>query len=289
MTTRPHPSTDHEPAALRTQATARPDSPSARRPGLAATVASERIKFGAVPTHRRVTMLAVVLAFVLAVIFCISIPVTRGTGLSSLAPDQIASAALLGIDVAAIVLVVLGAGFVGHEYATGVAEQTFIATPHRQRVLTAKIVVVGVVSLVVGVVAALIGLAVGAGAVLVSGQDVGAMFTGKTLRLAAGSVLMPVVYAYLSVCGAFVFRSTTGGVLVPLALGILGGIFGWLPEAVAGVLIPLTPLAAVHNISGVAEPGSAEHMGVPLALVALTLWAAIPYLVARHLLLHRDA
>lgn len=204
-------------------------------------------------------------------------------------PQDVVSAGLLGIDVAAIVLVVLGAMFVGQEYSTGAIEQTFIITPKRARVLVAKTLIIGPIAFGVGVVAAVIGLAVGGVVLLVAGSDVAAGYTAATFRLAAGSVAMPMVYAPLGVFAAFIFRSTSGGILVPMTMGILGGIFGWLPASIAGWLIPLVPLAAVHTLSGAAQPGGPEDLGFGPAIVSLALWLVVPYLIARWRLTHKDA
>jgi ABC-2 type transport system permease protein len=255
---------------------------------LADAVRSEYAKFTSVQVLGRVTAVAVAMASVFAVVFCVSIPVTQGSAIADMRPAEVVSAGLLGIDVAAVVLVVLGAMFVGQEYSSGSIEQAFIVTPRRARVLAAKTLIIAPIAAGVGIAAALVGLLIGGAVCALAGSDAGAAYTPTTWRLAAGSVAMPMVYAPLGVFAAFVFRSTSGGVLVPAAVGVLGGIFGWLPAPVAGWLVPLLPLAAVHTLSGAAQPGGPEDMGIVPALLSLTLWLVVPYLIARWHLLRED-
>ncbi|MGH3568648.1 MAG: ATP-binding cassette domain-containing protein [Pseudonocardia sp.] len=109
-------------------------------------------------SHRSLPWLAViaVLASVLmALLFVVSLPITQGTAVAALPPTTVVEAALLGVDVAAIVLIVLGASFAGSEYATGLAQLTFVRTPRRGRVVCAELAVAAAVAATVAAVAAI--------------------------------------------------------------------------------------------------------------------------------------
>src|SRR5690606_26744184 len=117
-------------------------------------------------------------------------------------------AGILGVDAAAFVAIVLSAMFVGAEYSTGMIESTFILTPSRGRLVAAKLATVGCVSAVIGVLSA----AVCVLAAIITGamvnMDAATILNPAGVHLAAGSIVMPVIYSVIAASAAFVFRST---------------------------------------------------------------------------------
>ncbi len=73
--------------------------------------------------------------------------------MASVSPDTASDSLLFGLDVALIVLIVIGTMFITSEYRRGLIRTTFAATPQRGRVLAAKAVVIGGVAFAVGAVA----------------------------------------------------------------------------------------------------------------------------------------
>lgn len=121
------------------------------RPGLSAAVASEAVKLLTLPRLRFLALVAVVLGTATALLFYLTLPVTQGRTLAELAPGEVLSVGLLGVDAAALVLIVFAAVAVGDEYTTGMMQTTLTLTPARGRVLGAKLVVVGLTALAIGV------------------------------------------------------------------------------------------------------------------------------------------
>lgn len=234
---------------------------------------SEATKFATVRALPVLAGTAVLAAALTALLFCVSLPITQGVTAADLPAGEVLAAALLGIDVAAVVLVVLGASFAGSEYATGLAQPTFVLTPRRGRVLLAKAAVTAGVAAVVAVLAAVLCVAVGQAVLVASGLPA-AQLDAALLRLAAGSALTPVFYALVALAGAMLTRSTGGGVTVALGLLFLPAVVGWLPGPVAGAVVAL-PAAALHGISGAADPGTAEYLPAGAAAAALLAWTAV--------------
>lgn len=227
------------------------------------TVLSESTKFRTVRSLPLLAGAAVVAAVATAVLFLVSLPVTQGATAAELTPSEVLGAALLGLDAAALVLIVAAASFAGSEHATGLAQPTYLLTPRRGRVLAAKAVVMTVVAVGVAAVAAVLCVLVGT-----------AFGGGFDFRLVAGSALTPVFQALVALLAATALRSTGGGVAAALVLLALPTVAGWIPGV--DVLVPLLPTAALHGISGAADgtgalPGALSLLAWLGILGALTL------------------
>lgn len=243
------------------------------RPGSRAALRAEHTKFWSVRSLPVLVLMALVAAAVLALLFCVSLPVTQGTAIAEMAPARVVEAALVGLDVAAIVLIVLGASFMGSEYSSGLAQPTFLLTPRRGRVLLAKAVVTMGVTGGVAVAAAAACMLVGQAVLLGSGLPGADLGDPDLLRLAAGSALSPIFYALVALVGATLTRSTGGGLVVALVLLVLPTLLGWIPGPLAAIAVPLLPAAALHSISGAAAP--VEQLPVGVAAVLLLAWTAV--------------
>lgn len=233
------------------------------------TVRAETTKFTSVRSLPALAGSAVLAAVASAVLFLVSLPVTQGATAAELAPSEVLGAALLGLDAAAIALIVAAASFAGSEYATGLVQPTYLLTPRRARVLVAKAVVVTVVAAGVAVVAAVLCVLVG--------TAFGGAFDA---RLVAGSALTPVFYPLVGLLAATGLRSTGGGVVAALVLVALPTIVGWIPGL--DVLVPLLPTAALHGISGT------EGGGALTGALSLLAWLGVLGSVALHRLRARD-
>ena len=241
------------------------------------TVRSEMLKATTVRSVPALAIVAAGAAVLLAAVFVLSLPITQGTTVAQMRPTDVVGAALVGIDVAAVVLIVLGALVAGAEYPTGTIAPTYLLTPNRERVVVAKAVVVVVIAIAVAVVAAVLCAAVGQGALLLAGRD-GVPVDGRLLRTLAGSATGPVVHAVAGLVIAVVTRSTGGGVAGALALLLVPGIVGWIDAL--GFLAPLLPSAAVHGLAGVAQPGTAEYVAAAPAALLLIGWIMAPVGIA---------
>lgn len=258
-----------------------------RAPGMGSAVAAEFAKLGSVPAQRALHLAAVVLAAVVAVVFYLSLPVTQGRSVSELGPDEVLETGMLGVDAAAFVLIIVAAIHVGSEYSTGMIVSTLILTPARSRVLAAKLVTVAIASLAVGAVAAAVCLGVALIVAGAHGIGPGLLLSAAGIQLVLGSLAMPVLYAVIAACAAFVGRSAAAGMVVPVILMAAGGVAGWFGPGVSASATPLLPVAAIHSLSGVAT--GPESIGLAGAAVSLVAWIGISVGAAAWRLFRRDA
>lgn len=259
----------------------------ATRPSVGSTISSEASKLTTAPSHRWLLAIAFLIAPLVAAIFMISLPVTEGISIDEMPGEELLNVALLGVDAAALVTIILAAVFVGTEYSTGLIATTLILTPARGKVLTGKFVAMILTALVTGLVAVALCIALTLGAVAVTGGDPSAAITGSSLRLALGSWAMPVLYTLIAAASTFAFRSTALGILVPLLIIVVGGISTWFGDAVAAIITPLSPTAAIHSLSGVAT--GHEAIGLVGAVVSLLIWTGLSVGIAAWRLYRRDA
>jgi ABC-type transport system involved in multi-copper enzyme maturation permease subunit len=183
---------------------------------------------------------------------------------------------------------VLGAIVANGEFRHSSATLTYLATPNRARVLTAKAVAAAVVGSIFGLVAGTIATGVGLSFVAAHGDHV-ALGTGTLIAHVAGALLGAALLGALGVGIGSLIRSQLATVI---------GIFVWaiVIESVVGGLFlslrPYLPYTAATTMAGAklgnAAFGPAHGLsgGGPLPFVAVaalitSVAAAISFLAAR--------
>jgi len=171
-------------------------------------------------------------------------------------------------------ILVLAATMATSEFRYGTAVGTYLATPSRTRVITAKALAAAPVGFVFGLGAAVVSLVLGAGWLAVKGDSVpfgspvwialvqlgvqGAY--GAVLALGFGALVRSQLVAILSLLGwLFVFE--------PLVTGLLPKVARWAPFAGPGELFGRT---ADPNVVLFGRPGAAALAAAYIAL----LWGA---------------
>lgn len=249
-----------------------------------------RAEIGKILTQRSqcwLFVVAVLLAPLSAIVFCISLPVTQGQTLAQTATGDVLTASLLGIDAATIAAIVLAAIAVGSEYSTGMIAQSIAVTPDRSRLLHAKTAAIALMTGAIGAFGVILVALVAGGAIASTGREFGEIFASSGPRLLAGSILMPIFYGTLAAFLAFALRHTSGGILGSVAVLVLSAIVGWFGSDIDRILTPLTPLAGLHSISGIA--GGAEDIGPLAGAVTILVWSALAYILARSRFTRKDA
>ncbi|GAA3838175.1 hypothetical protein KACC15558_20500 [Brevibacterium ammoniilyticum] len=256
-------------------------------------LAAEWIKLLTLRAPRRFAGAALAFGVVASAVLILSFPVTRGVPISAAEVDDVLSASVLGLDAAAIVLIVFAAWFVGVEFRSGAITDALIRLPRRSVIITAKATLVAAFA---GLTALLTTLAVSVVAVCLAAALTDASWSSALsaatasdhLRLLFGSALMPVAFAVLAVVIAFGFGSLAAGLLAALGLIIASTLASWLPTGIAEAVQPFLPLAAIHSISGAAEPGSAEFLGFLPAVIVIAAWIVLGWVFAVWRLRSRD-
>jgi ABC-2 type transport system permease protein len=257
-------------------------------PGLGATLASEWTKFASLRSVRVTLLLGTVLGIGSTALLGWAVLATwqewPAAERASFSPVE---TSLIGTILTGTLFSVLGVTAVSSEYSSRMAALTFTATPRRERVLLAKIVVVAAVTFVATLVAV-------AGMVLVArimfaGYDLPTASTGRILRIiigvAAGAPLFPVIGVALT----FVLRSAAGSVAA-----LLGLLFG--PYVLAPFLPhwwedhgqKYLPGAASDSLTLPPLADSPDQLSTWLAALVLAGWLAAFLGVALFVLDRRD-
>jgi ABC-2 type transport system permease protein len=258
------------------------------RVGFGGTLASEWTKLTSLRSVRVTLVLSVLLGVGLTALLSWVVVLTwdEWPAEERAAFDAVESS-LVGTLVAALLVTVLGVTVVSSEYSSRMIALTLTATPRRERVLLAKVIVVAVLTLA----ASLVGTA---GMVLV-GQLFSARLdvppadwsdtVGTLLGVVAGAPLLPVI----AVCLTFVLRSAAGSVAAVLGLVLGPAVFGpllprWWREHGQDYL----PSAASDSllIPELAGPGGLSR---GLAAVVLAGWLVLFLGGAAAVLDRRDA
>lgn len=229
-------------------------------------------------TSRLYLPFAVIFSVLTGLVFTFTTEITQQRALSQLKPMSVIEINMLGVDVAAILLILFTAVQIGKEFQGKTIQTYLIATPDRTRYFGAKLLAFFLLSLVVGVIVALIALG--------NGQLILLSMHGQTLpawqvwRFVAGCIAMPLFYVLLTVCAAFFSRSTAAGILIPLAVMFLPLIAELFPQKVKEAFIPILPASAIHTLSGIAQAGSTEYTGLLTAFIILITWSALAAAIA---------
>lgn len=232
-----------------------------------AQIQSEWIKFRSVRSTVVLAIISVVISVGIAVI------VASDT-------DRVlrASDLLLGAQISSLFILVLGVQIIGQEYRFSTIRSTFSATPRRERVIIAKLVVV--VGAVAVVAITLIALSLAAGALVSSmrGATLGLGLPG-TMRVLIGTVVVLVINGVFGFgIGCIVRQPIAGIVIVLVWANVIENILAGLVKGAARWL-PLFSMANVNaqnvsndfGIGGLMSPvfGVLYGASVALALVAI--------------------
>ncbi len=219
-----------------------------------------------------------IFSVLMGLVFAFTTKVTQQRTLSELKPMSVIEVNMLGVDVAAILLILFAAVQIGREFQGKTIQTYLIATPDRTRYFRAKLLMFFLLSFVVGVLVALITL--GNGQLILSSVQGQTLPASEVWRFAAGCVAMPLFYVLLTVCAAFFFRSTAAGIVIPLGVMFLPALAELFPQPIQEVFIPILPASAIHTLSGMAQAGSIEYTGILTAFIILITWSVLTAVLA---------
>lgn len=261
------------------------DAPPSSRVTLARVIRSEWIKLRSV----RSTVVTFGLAGVAVVAFGVLASMLsdgRGIGGDGQASVDPTGNSLAGINLAQLVLGVLGALFFTSEYSTGLIRATLAAVPQRLPVLWAKVVVVAATAFATMGGAVLVAFL--AGQALYGGEGAGAsLFDPGVPRALLGAALLPTAIAVIGVALGALLRSTAAavGVLVamlfilPVLLPSLSGVWA---DAAAYL-----PSEAGQAMSAVVE--DSDQLSPLTGFCVIVGWVGAALAAAAFALRRRDA
>jgi ABC-2 type transport system permease protein len=198
-----------------------------------------------------------------------------------------------GLYVSQIAVVALSVLAITGEYATGMIRTTFMATPGRGRVLAAKAVVLGAVTLVAGVAASVTSFLVGQPILAGNGFVATPLSDAAALRSVLGSGLYLAVLALFGLGAGAILRRPAGA--VSTMLGLLFGpliVAMFLPGQLQKLALDYGPMTAGLAIQ-LTEPTGIIVGTVPIApwtgFTVFCTYTAATLLTAVWLLKRRDA
>lgn len=250
-----------------------PRSDAGRTPGFGAALAAEWTRLITLRHLRAAPVLCAVVGAAVAALFLVTAETTTGTPVSAMPAFDVVSTSMLGMDAAAIVVMVLVASLVVAEQSTGLNRVVLLAVPRRGRRLAASALAVATGALLCGLVAG--ASAYGAGQLVALLAD-GSMFSPAAegvARVVGGSVLMAPFYGTVALALATLTRSLPGGVAAALGLLALPTVLDWFPGNAMDGVVRYLPGELMHTISGLdASPGAPHPL---VGLVLLVLWVVI--------------
>jgi ABC-type transport system involved in multi-copper enzyme maturation permease subunit len=180
-----------------------------------------------------------------------------------------------------IFVLVLGILGMTSEFRHNTVTETFLVTPTRGQVVTAKLVTFAVVGLIFALLAAVATVAVALPALASKGIDVA---VGDYAGVLAGVVAITVAYGLLGVAVGSLIRNSTAAVIVALAWTFVveGLLVGLVPEI--GRWLPGGAAAAV---SGQSVPGS-ELLAPAVAVLVLVAYVVAFSAAGTRFVIRRD-
>jgi ABC-type transport system involved in multi-copper enzyme maturation permease subunit len=210
---------------------------------------------------------------------------------------------LLGTFAGLIILVVVGAVFMTAEYRRRLIHITFTAAPRRDRVLAAKAVVTGAVTLASGLVGAAVAVLLGQRALRGAGVYLYPASGLTQLRVIVGTATVLALAAVLALAIGTIFRRGVGAVAAVILVIVVPYLFTVaapvLPAGASDWVLRLSPAAAfavqqtLVQYPQVTNTYTAAYGYYPLppwaGLAVLCAWTALALGLAAYLLRRRDA
>lgn len=278
---------------MATTATTLDRSATRERPtvGFGATLASEWTKMISTRSTYIMLGLAVLLAIGMSALVALAVGSTfddwTAADRASFEPITFSMSGLL---FGGILITVLGVNLVASEYSSGMIRTTLAATPQRGRLLAAKVVLIGVVSMVATLV-------VTVGSLLVSQAVLGAydmptvpITDSDAMRAIVAITLTAPLFPLIGATFAFLFRSIATPITLVLALMFAPSMFGALfPSWWQENILSLLPGSAADGLSLGHLSDSEMYLDPVPAAIVVVAWLVITIGAAYVTLTRRDA
>ncbi|PRY46121.1 ABC transporter permease [Umezawaea tangerina] len=196
---------------------------------------------------------------------------------------------LAGVNIAQLIIGVLGVMIVSSEYSTGMIRSTLTGVPSRLPVLAAKVsVVIGTVfpAMLLTALTAFLG-----GQAIMGGADLPTAALGDpgVLKAVIGSAAALTGIAVIGVALGSILRSTAGALSTLFGLVFLAPGLGQLllPTSWRDDVLKFLPSNAGGSFTSVVPP--ADGLGTTAGVLVFAAWVVVPLIAAAVLLRGRDA
>lgn len=229
-----------------------------------------------IPNYRYLLFAAVILSLLFGLIFLTTIGVTEGRALTSLSSLEVIDVSFLGIDVAAIMMIIFSALFISKEVSEGAVHTNLALTPNRMKFFVSKLLYLSLLSVLISITVIL-----GIFAIdwfIMSANNMGSLelFNMDVLFKITGSILMVLVYGLLSAIGAFFIQSMAGGIIFSLGLMFVPALIRFFPEWVGDMMLPIFPETAIASFVDI----TATSNNLFIAMTILFLWLLLSSIIS---------
>jgi len=223
------------------------------------------------PAYRNLLVTAIVLSILFGAIFLFTIGITQGEQLSDLTFLEMVDISFLGIDVAAIMLIIFTAIFITKDLAPGAVHTNLAITPVRGKYFLSKILFLSVLSILVSIAVLILLLVIDQFVAAANGiSGLASVDSGILLKL-IGSIIMVLFYTILSAAGAFFIQSAAGGISFALGVMFLPALIRMFPADISDPLLAIFPENALQAFIDI----NAINESLFLSVIILLAWVII--------------
>lgn len=223
--------------------------------------------------YRNFLIVTFLFSIVFGLTFLFTIDITQGRKLTELSSMEVLDITLLGIDVTAIMFIILTANFISKEFTTGSIHTSLAITPSRRKYFISRILFISMLSFLASII--LTGLIFAIDQFVLSIYNLNRLsFFNKTIfAKLIGVIIMPIFYSVLSATGAFYMKSASAGITYALGVMFLPALIKMFPATLSDVLLSIFPEKSLHTFTEI----HANAMSGSLidAILTLMLWLLI--------------
>lgn len=217
----------------------------------------------------------VMISLSLGLIFSLTTNMTEGRSIGELSPKDIVSASMLGIDAAAMMLIIFTAILISSEFSTKLIYTSLAGTPNRKRFYYSKLMIYCLFAMIISLMVTLTTFVAGQLVLVFNGMPMASLKDHCLIQLIIGSAIMPVFYCMLTVASTFIFMSSPGGITFSFVVLLIPALVRMFPLSVQKLMMPILPQSAIHSLSGTASASSYELLGNRTSIVLLFIWIGI--------------
>ncbi|PWU66664.1 hypothetical protein [Gracilibacillus dipsosauri] len=206
-------------------------------------------KISFLTSHRNYLIVLSLLSISFGLIFLFTLGVTQGKDLTELPAMEVIDISLLGMDVAAIMLIIFSATFISKEFSHDAIHTSLAITPLRQKFYLSKILFIMILSLIISITLTLIIFGLDQLVLLTNNMRTVSLNDQVLLSKLFGTVILPLFYSLLSAAGTFYFRSAAGGIIFAIGVMFLPALIKLFPASFSDMVLMLLPEKSLHTLT----------------------------------------
>jgi len=231
----------------------------------------KRINF--LSSHRNYLIVLCLLSISFGLMFLFTLGVTQRKNLTELPAMEVIDISLLGMDVAAIMLIIFTAIFIAKEFSHGSIHTSLAIMPLRQKFYLSKILFIMILSLIISIILTLIIFGLDQIVLLTNNMYTVSLNNQALLSKLIGTIILPIFYSLLSAAGSFYFRSAAGGIMFAIGIMFLPALIKLFPASFSDMALMLLPEKSLHALT---EMGTITFNGQLMnAMLILLSWVLI--------------